>query len=125
MIREPINMQPKGEQNGCRPRMASVVSATSCTRRRLIRDVGFKMFPFEEAAISRYIVTMNTAEIQKMSPPERLRTMEALWEALCHESEEPKSPEWHAEVLAGRKRRIESGEAKFVSIEEARKRLQK
>jgi len=49
--------------------------------------------------------------------------MEALWEALCHESEEPQSPEWHAEVLAGRKRRIESGEAKFVSIEEARERL--
>lgn len=60
-----------------------------------------------------------------MSTSERLRAMEALWEALCHESEEPQSPEWHAEVLAGRRRRIESGEAKFVSIDEARKRLLK
>lgn len=68
---------------------------------------------------------MSIGEIQKMSTPERLRVMEALWEAICPESEEPQSPEWHRGVLAERKRRIESGEAKFVTIEEARDRLQR
>ena len=67
---------------------------------------------------------MSIAEIQKMSIPERLRTMEALWDALCHDSDEPQSPEWHRAVLADRKRRIESGNAEFLSIEEARERLQ-
>lgn len=67
---------------------------------------------------------MSVAEIQNMSNPERLRAMEALWDALCHDSEELQSPKWHRDVLAERKRRIESGEAKFVSIEEARERLQ-
>lgn len=67
---------------------------------------------------------MIAAEIQKMSNPERLRTMEALWDALCHDSEQPQSPEWHCAVLADRKRRIESGDAKFLSIEAARDRLQ-
>jgi hypothetical protein len=62
----------------------------------------------EEAAISRLVVTMNTAEIQKMSPSEGLRTMAAL----CHESEEPPSPEWHAEVLAGKKLKLQVNEEK-------------
>lgn len=66
---------------------------------------------------------MSVAEIQKMSNPERLRTMEALWDALCHDSDEPQSPAWHGDVLSERKQRIESGEAIFLSIEEARKRL--
>jgi hypothetical protein len=58
-----------------------------------------------------------------MSTPERLRTMEALWDALCHDSEEPHSPAWHEDVLAERRDRIESGKARFLSIEEARERL--
>jgi hypothetical protein len=66
---------------------------------------------------------MSVAEIQKMSNPERLRTMEALWDALCHDSEQPKSPDWHRAVLAERKERINSGDANFLSIEAARKRL--
>lgn len=59
-----------------------------------------------------------------MSNPERLRTMEALWEAMCHEFEEPQSPSWHQEILASRNLRLVAGNANFVSIEEARKRLQ-
>lgn len=81
-------------------------------------------FMLEEPASSSYPRSMSTVEIQKMSTSERLRAMEALWDALCHESEEPQSPEWHRGVLAERKRLIDSGEAKFVSIEEARKRLE-
>jgi hypothetical protein len=49
--------------------------------------------------------------------------MEALWDALCHDSEEPPSPTWHEDVLTERRNRIESGTARFLSIEEARERL--
>ena len=63
---------------------------------------------------------MSIAEITKMSPSERLETMENLWDALSHDVEEPKSPEWHEDVLDDRRKRIESGEAKFHTLEEVK-----
>lgn len=66
----------------------------------------------------------STAEIEKMHTAERIRTMEALWDALCHGQAEPDSPDWHESVLDERRKKIESGEAKFVSLEEAGQRLQ-
>ena len=66
---------------------------------------------------------MSTAEIEQMSNPERLQAMESLWTALCREPESLASPEWHGNVLAERRSRIENGEAKFVSLDEARRRL--
>lgn len=67
---------------------------------------------------------MSIVEIEKMTTPERLRAMEALWDALCHEKSEPESPKWHGDVLAKRRQKIDSGEATFISIEEAKRRLQ-
>ncbi len=67
---------------------------------------------------------MMIAEIEKMTTAERLETMEALWDALCHEANEPESPEWHKDVLEERAQKINSGEAKFISVQEARRRLQ-
>jgi hypothetical protein len=49
--------------------------------------------------------------------------METLWDSLCQDSEELESPVWHGEILADRKRRIESGEASFFSLEEAKEKL--
>jgi hypothetical protein len=67
---------------------------------------------------------MSIADIERMDTAERLRTMEALWDALCREPTEPESPDWHRVVLEERRRKIESGEAKFISLDEARQRLQ-
>ncbi len=61
---------------------------------------------------------MTALEIEKMSTLERLQTMEALWDALCHEREEIDSPDWHAEILKTRKKTIENDNAEFVSLEE-------
>lgn len=58
-----------------------------------------------------------------MSTSERLRAMETLWDSLCHDSEELESPVWHGEILADRKQRIASGDASFLSIEEAKEKL--
>ncbi len=61
---------------------------------------------------------MTTTEIKKMSTIERLRAMEELWDALCHEEEEIKSPAWHGKILEERKNKIKSGEAEFITIED-------
>ena len=61
---------------------------------------------------------MTTTEIKKMSTIERLRAMEELWDGLCHEEQEIKSPAWHGKILEERKKKIESGEAEFISIDE-------
>jgi len=65
---------------------------------------------------------MMTAEIKKMSIPERLRTMEAIWDSLLYEDVEISSPDWHRNVLAERKKKIDEGTAEFLSIEEVKER---
>jgi len=51
---------------------------------------------------------MTIAQIKEMSTIERLQAMEELWDALCHEEQEIKSPAWHGEILEERKRKVES-----------------
>jgi hypothetical protein len=63
---------------------------------------------------------MNTLEIKKMSRIERLQAMEALWDSLLGEEVEIESPEWHGDILEERKRKIETGEAEFISLEKLR-----
>ncbi len=68
---------------------------------------------------------MSSAEIAQMTTQERLQAMEALWDALCHEKPEPASPSWHEQVLQARREEIDSGQANFCSLDEARQRLTK
>jgi putative addiction module component (TIGR02574 family) len=63
---------------------------------------------------------MDLQEIKKMSRIERIRTMEALWDSLQDEETDIESPEWHLDILKERKRKIESGEAQFISIDKLR-----
>jgi hypothetical protein len=67
---------------------------------------------------------MSIAEIQKMSHSERLMTMEALWDALCHEDREPMSPDWHQGILKDRSSKIASGQATFLSLAKAKERIE-
>ncbi len=59
---------------------------------------------------------MTITEITKMSTAERLQTMEAIWDSFSHDQIEVKSPEWHKDVLSNRRKKIEQGEAKFISF---------
>jgi len=61
---------------------------------------------------------MTTAEISRMSVSERLQAMEKLWDSLTHETTEINSPDWHSEVLKDRQKKIENGEAEFISLAE-------
>jgi hypothetical protein len=63
---------------------------------------------------------MDTQEIRKMSRAERLAAMEALWDSLVEEESEIESPEWHGDILAERRRKIEGGKAEFISLEKLR-----
>ncbi|WP_345785688.1 addiction module protein [Pelagicoccus sp. SDUM812003] len=65
---------------------------------------------------------MSISEIKKMSVQERLTAMEQIWDSLCHEDSEPESPSWHGEVLAERKKLMDSPEAKYLTIEQLRER---
>ena len=61
---------------------------------------------------------MKTIEIKKMSTIERFQVMEALWDSLLYEESEIESPEWHQDILKERKKKIENGKSKFISLEE-------
>lgn len=56
--------------------------------------------------------------INKMSVSEKVNTMEYIWNALMS-NYTAKAPAWHADVLAARRRKIECGEAEFLTIEES------
>ena len=63
---------------------------------------------------------MNTIEISKMNKVEKLKAMEAIWDSLIHEESRIESPEWHRDILACRKMKIEEGKAEFRSVEQLR-----
>lgn len=68
---------------------------------------------------------IGAAEIEKMTLEEKLEAMELLWKSISGQPDGVPSPRWHGDVISERLARIESGEAKFLSIQEARERLQK
>ena len=68
---------------------------------------------------------LETAQIERMSVAERLQVMEQLWDALCRDAGEMASPEWHRDILADRKVRAQSGEAKFLTLDQLRARLRR
>ena len=51
--------------------------------------------------------------IDRMSPDERVKTMEYLWAAMTAAAE-PESPAWHGDILAERRRRVAAGEESFM-----------
>lgn len=46
--------------------------------------------------------------LERMTVAEKLEAMEAIWESLSAQSTDVPAPEWHGEVLADRKRRLET-----------------
>ena len=66
---------------------------------------------------------IDSTELERMSVAERLRAMDRLWDSLNQCGDEIPSPDWHQDVLADRKARAQSGEAKFLTLAELRSRL--
>ena len=61
---------------------------------------------------------MPILEVEKMSISERIQAMEALWDSLIRHNAEIDSPQWHYDVLDQRKRKIDSGESEFISLDD-------
>tara|TARA_R110000823_G_C15685685_1_gene474760 strand:+ start:121 stop:327 length:207 start_codon:yes stop_codon:yes gene_type:complete len=66
---------------------------------------------------------MKASEISNMSVAERLQTMEAIWDSLLHEDTEVESPDWHNDVLKERRKAIDDGSAKLISLNELKASL--
>ena len=61
-------------------------------------------------------------QIDQMTLEEKLRAMEALWDALCRHDAVPVE-QWHKYILDDRERLIEEGRAEFIDWETAKKRI--
>ncbi len=68
---------------------------------------------------------IQATDIERMSLEERLQTMELLWASLVRTPDAVPSPDWHAEVVAGRLAKVERGEGEFLTVPQLKDRLQK
>ena len=63
-------------------------------------------------------------ELTRLTDAERFEVLDAIWD-LMEKKDEIESPAWHAEVLAERAAKIESGEANFLTVDELKERLRR
>ncbi|MCP4376417.1 MAG: addiction module protein [bacterium] len=61
---------------------------------------------------------MITVEIKNMSTRDRIILMEEIWATLRHDENEIESPSWHEDILDKRRKQVENGEAKLISIDD-------
>lgn len=61
--------------------------------------------------------------LEEMTTKEKLRVIEDVWDNLCHSNAEIPSPEWHGDVLRKREEMVQNGAAKFLDLDEAKRRL--
>ncbi len=63
--------------------------------------------------------------LDKMTLADKLEAMEKLWADLSQTPTELPSPSWHADILAERLRQAESGNVKFIDLEDAMAEVRK
>lgn len=64
-----------------------------------------------------------TTQLTQLSTTEKIRTMEYLWDDLCHHADELSSPEWHGDMLTQRKQLVAGGDAVFHDWEAEKSRI--
>lgn len=63
--------------------------------------------------------------LDRMSLPEKLELMEALWDNLTRRPDELSSPAWHEEVLEECRQKAESKEEQFTDWETAKLQIRR
>jgi hypothetical protein len=63
--------------------------------------------------------------LDKMSPEEKVRMMESLWDDLCRRADSLKSPAWHGDLLANREAAVRSGQDHFEDWESAKREIER
>ena len=66
-----------------------------------------------------------TLPLDKMTIPDKISTMEVLWDDICRNAPDFASPAWHGEILKDREERLERGEDEFEDWEKAKKDIWK
>lgn len=61
--------------------------------------------------------------IKGMSTEEKMRAMELLWDDLCTNFHEFKSPDWHGDILKEREKGLQEGKDKFIDWQQAKKEI--
>ena len=61
--------------------------------------------------------------LETLSVSEKVCLLERVWESLCSQPGDVRSPEWHRDVLEARKRRLQDGRATVSPWNEAKARL--
>ena len=62
-------------------------------------------------------------EVSRLNKAEQLQALEWLWVSLSKKPDEIASPEWHGDVLAARKAKVDSGEAQLLDMAQLKQRL--
>jgi len=65
------------------------------------------------------------ADIEQLSIPEQLETMEMLWESISSRPDKVSSPDWHADILKNREIQINSAEEEYLTLKELKEKLRK
>lgn len=63
--------------------------------------------------------------LETLTVAEKVRLLESVWDSLCGEPSDVKSPDWHREILESRQRRLEDGSATISLWTEAKALLMK
>ncbi|HEY0456744.1 MAG TPA: addiction module protein [Verrucomicrobiae bacterium] len=66
---------------------------------------------------------IDVAALEGMSLVEKLQVMEILWRSISNRPNDVPSPEWHKAIIDSRMADINSGEARFLTLEELKQRL--
>jgi putative addiction module component (TIGR02574 family) len=61
--------------------------------------------------------------LETLTVAEKIRLLESVWDSLCSEPTDVKSPDWHQEILESRQRRLDEGLATISPWSEAKARL--
>jgi putative addiction module component (TIGR02574 family) len=71
------------------------------------------------------LITIEAAEIERMSLSQKLEAMELIWKSLAAEPEQVQSPHWHKTVIESRLAKVKAGKGQFLTITQLKKRLAK
>ncbi len=61
--------------------------------------------------------------LDKLTTEEKIQIMEAVWEDLCKNVENFKSPDWHQGILQDRERQVNKRESQFTDWDQAKKQI--
>lgn len=63
-------------------------------------------------------------QLNNMTFEEKIQTMEMLWDDLCKEPEQFKSPAWHLDELNHRENMVKEGKAEYIDLDIIKKEIQ-